>query len=205
LASLKRLGVFGGAFDPPHLAHLALAKVAIEQLALDQLRLIPTGQAGHKARPLTASKHRVAMTRLAFAELAQALVDTREIEREGVSYTVETLRELRQEYPQASLWLIIGADQAQAFTRWHRWREILELAQLAVAHRPDGASSELSWQNEHLRDVVHLKMPPLDVSATAIRQALAQAPASAQVQAPPALASSVLSYIDQHRLYSRQP
>ena len=81
----KRLGIFGGSFDPPHIAHLALAKHAIEQFHLNELRIIPTGDAWHKAHTLTPSPHRLAMTRLAFADVAQTVVDPREIDREGAT------------------------------------------------------------------------------------------------------------------------
>jgi nicotinate-nucleotide adenylyltransferase len=93
----KRLGIFGGSFDPPHMAHIALAQHAIAQFKLDVLRIIPTGDAWHKTRPLTASPHRLAMTRLAFAHLPQAEVDTREIDRLGATYTLDTLLELQAE------------------------------------------------------------------------------------------------------------
>ena len=83
-APVQRLGVYGGAFDPPHLAHTALARAAWEQLSLDALCILPTGQAWHKARELTDAEHRLAMTRLAFAEWPQARVDAREIHRAGL-------------------------------------------------------------------------------------------------------------------------
>jgi len=82
--------MFGGAFDPPHLAHRALAQAAIEQLQLDVLRVLPTGQAWHKSRPLTAASHRLAMSRLAFDGLPQVRLDDREIRRAGPSYTLDT-------------------------------------------------------------------------------------------------------------------
>jgi nicotinate-nucleotide adenylyltransferase len=109
----QRIGVLGGAFDPPHVVHVALAEAACAQLQLDALHVIPTGDAWHKTRTLTAAEHRIAMTRLAFAHIPQAVVDTREIARSGPTYTVDTLRELRAEYPDAQLYLIMGADQAR--------------------------------------------------------------------------------------------
>ena len=90
----QRLGMFGGAFDPPHNAHVTLAGVAVDQLALDELRIFPTGQAWHKARPLSPSVHRLAMARLAFQGLPRVVVDPRELEREGPTYTVDTLFEI---------------------------------------------------------------------------------------------------------------
>ena len=102
--------MFGGAFDPPHVAHVALAQAAVEQLQLDQLRIFPTGQAWHKAPPLTASKeHRLALAGVAFGGLPRTVIDDRELRRPGPTYTIDTLRELKAEYPDAQLFLVMGA------------------------------------------------------------------------------------------------
>ena len=198
----KRLGMFGGSFDPPHMAHLALAQHAVEQFQLDELRIIPTGDAWHKSRNLTPSPHRLAMTRLAFANLQQAVVDTREIDRSGATYTIDTLHELHVEVPDAQLFLFIGADQAQAFKTWHRWQDILGLATVVVAQRTlDGQGGTPSqWHNAVSPDVQRLDMPSLNVSATEIRAYFAQgshptAPMSAWLPA------AVQDYIEQHSLY----
>jgi nicotinate-nucleotide adenylyltransferase len=112
-----RLGVFGGAFDPPHVAHVALAQAAVEQLRLDQLRIFPTGQAWHRSGPLTAPEHRLALAQLAFGELPRTVIDDRELRRPGPTYTIDTLRELKAEQPAAQLFLVMGEDQAVALTR----------------------------------------------------------------------------------------
>ncbi|PIT74455.1 nicotinate (nicotinamide) nucleotide adenylyltransferase [Limnohabitans sp. B9-3] len=203
---IVRLGVFGGAFDPPHLAHLALARRAVAQFALDRLLIIPTGQAWHKTRSLTAAPHRLAMTRLAFAELPQAWVDAREIERDGPTFTVDTLNDLQLEYPNAKLFLFIGADQARAFQTWHRWQEILQLATLVVAQRPlddvgENRKTDAQWHNAVSPDVQILDMPSLPISATEIRSHLAH---GSQTQVAPLhewLSAPVQHYVDQHRLY----
>ena len=123
-----RLGVFGGAFDPPHIAHVAMAQHAIAQFGLQQLRIIPTGDAWHKDHTLTASPHRLAMARLAFEGQPKVMVDEREINRAGATYTYDTLLELKTEHPDDDVYLFIGADQANAFKTWHRWQDILKLA-----------------------------------------------------------------------------
>ena len=128
-----RLGVFGGAFDPPHLAHVALARAAVEQLRLDELRVLPTGQAWHKARSLSAAEDRLAMAREAFGQVPRAVVDDRELRRAGPTYTIDTLRQLKAEFPQAQLMLVIGADQAEALHSWRECEQILKLATVAVA------------------------------------------------------------------------
>jgi nicotinate-nucleotide adenylyltransferase len=198
----KRLGVYGGSFDPPHTAHIALAKHAVAQFVLDELRIIPTGDSWHKARALTPSPHRLAMTRLAFADVPQAVVDPREIDRQGATYTVDTLEELKAEQPEADLYLFIGADQAHAFQTWHRWQDIVGLATLVVADRrqshPGGRVSQ--WHNGASPDAQRLDMPSLDVSATEIRAHLAQG----QYPAAPMLAwlpAAVQHYIEKHSLY----
>ena len=133
--TIRRVGMFGGAFDPPHGAHRSLAEAAIEQLHLDVLHVLPTGQAWHKSRPLTDAAHRVAMCSLAFGDLPRVRIDQREIHRHGPSYTADTLAELQREYPQAELFLVLGADQLLAFRQWVRWQEVISLATLAVAAR----------------------------------------------------------------------
>jgi nicotinate-nucleotide adenylyltransferase len=198
----KRLGIFGGSFDPSHNAHIALAKHAIAQFDLNELRIIPTGDAWHKARTLTPSPHRLAMTRLAFAEVSQTLVDSREIDRKGATYTVETLEELKAEQPDTDLYLFIGADQANAFKTWHRWQEILSLATLVVADRPNEGQGGMAsqWHNAVSPAVQRLDMPSLNVSATEIRAHVAHG-----TQADPKmhawLPAAVQHYIEKHSLY----
>ena len=102
-AAPRKVGLFGGSFDPPHVAHVALAEAALGQLGLDELRILPTGQAWHKSRALTAAEHRLAMARLAFGHLPGAVVDDRELLRAGATYTIDTLRELAAEQPGAQL------------------------------------------------------------------------------------------------------
>ena len=197
----KRLGIFGGSFDPPHIAHIVLAKHAIEQFHLNELRIIPTGDAWHKARTLTPSPHRLAMTRLAFTELPKVSVDSREIDRHGPTYTVDTLEEVAQDFPHAKLFLCIGGDQAKAFTTWHRWQDILHHATLAVAFRPEDknavhAIDHAQWHNGLLTGAIRLEMPISAISATDIRLQLAQSDTC-----PSALPAGVCEYIQQHSLY----
>ena len=156
----KRLGIFGGSFDPPHMAHMALAQHAVEQFNLDELRIIPTGDAWHKIRALTPSPHRLAMTRLAFADVPKVVVDPREIDRKGATYTFDTLQELHVEQPDAELYLFIGADQARAFQTWHRWQDILRMATVVVAARPLAHGlSEGQWHNAVSVSYTHLTLP----------------------------------------------
>lgn len=192
-----RIGVMGGAFDPPHMAHRMLAETALEGLQLDQLRIFPTGQAWHKSPALSPAADRLAMARLAFADLPQVVVDPAELHRSGPTYTLDTLRQLRLDYPHERLFLIIGADQARSFERWHGWQEILQLATLAVAERDPQAGQ---WHNPHLGLVEHLRMPLSPLSATDIRQRCREGrPIRTLVPA------SVVDYIEQHGLYADRP
>ncbi len=191
---LRRVGLLGGAFDPPHLAHLALAQAAVKHLQLNELRIIPTGTPWHRARPPVASfDHRLAMCRLAFAGLSHAVVDDRESLRSGPSYTIDTVRELRLAQADIELYLIIGADQARAFQSWHQWQELLRLVHLVVADRDPQAGQ---WQNTALMGAIPLTFSPMAVSATQIRQALGSERSS------PGLDPRVLGYIQQHQLYT---
>ena len=194
----KRIGILGGSFDPPHLAHLALGQAAVAQLGLDELRIIPTGQAWHKARVLSDATHRLAMAQLAFSGIPQAWVDSRETRRAGPSYTIDTLRELRAEFSQAELFLIIGADQAQALTGWQAWQEILQSATICVAGRPDltRARDVFDAERAYPERFFHLQMPSMATSATDIRSAI-----STHQNVTALVGERVARYIADHHLY----
>lgn len=197
--AFKRIGILGGAFDPPHLAHLALAKAAIEQLQLDQLRIIPTGQAWHKPRTLTQAQDRLAMAQLAFAEMPQTQVDARETRRSGPTFTIDTLRELQAEVVGAQLFLIIGSDQAQALTSWHAWQEIVQSATICVADRPHSTGARVVFDAESAfpQRFSHLQTPAMALSATDIRSAI-----STHQNVTALVGESVARYIAAHHLYS---
>ncbi|TAG26505.1 MAG: nicotinate (nicotinamide) nucleotide adenylyltransferase [Burkholderiales bacterium] len=194
----QRIGLYGGAFDPPHLAHEALAQAAVKQFALDELVILPTGYAWHKSRSLTAATHRIAMTQLAFADVPQARVDDREILRSGATYTIDTLNEIQAENPQAELFLLMGQDQLAFFPQWHKYQEILQIATLLVALRADfiPASSPNGSQNRVKMEFSTIHMPASPISATQIRQFCTQHQAIDHLVKP-----SVARYIAQHRLY----
>ncbi|MCB2018876.1 MAG: nicotinate (nicotinamide) nucleotide adenylyltransferase [Hydrogenophaga sp.] len=205
-AKALRIGVFGGAFDPPHRAHRLLAEAAIRDLALDRLLILPTGEAWHKSRPLSLATHRVAMCQMAFGDLHRVLVDEREIRRATPSFTVDTLNELSREHPAARFFLFIGEDQFRAFRTWRDWQSILSLATLVVAARPDSQGmSQLSREavgDEPKIPHERLVMPLLPVSSTEIREVAASgstgAPRLSEL-VPPAVAS----YISTHSLYQQ--
>jgi nicotinate-nucleotide adenylyltransferase len=201
-----RLGVFGGAFDPPHRTHVALVEAALAQLQLDELRIFPTGDAWHKVRTLSPAADRLAMAELAFGGMARVVVDPREVRRAGPTYTLDTLRELQREFPQAQPVLIMGSDQAAALPTWHGWQEILAIAIVSIAERLESARSDGSATRFDPRTLPGLpagarfetlELPPVDTSATDIRARVARGEDIAAL-VPPAVAR----YIDQHHLYA---
>lgn len=136
-----RLGILGGTFDPPHRGHVALARLCIEHLELDELVWIPTGQSWQKGTDVTSATDRLAMTELAAATLtnthAKVRVSRMEVDRAGPSYTIDTVRQLREEYgPQASLSWLMGADQLLRLHTWHGWENLFAHVHLCVATRP---------------------------------------------------------------------
>lgn len=196
----RRIGVFGGAFDPPHNGHVALARTAVEQLRLDELRILPTGQAWHKARTLSDGIHRVAMSELAFSRIPRVIVDRREVLRDGPTYTVDTLRELHRDSPKAQILLIIGADQAEALHTWKDSAEIARLAILSIAARArpvsDAPPADISNLPPGFYEPINL--PPIVVSSTEVRT-LAGKGYPIDHLVPPAVAR----YIAEHQLYQR--
>jgi nicotinate-nucleotide adenylyltransferase len=198
----KRIGVFGGAFDPPHNAHLALAKTALVELELDALHVIPTGQAWHKPRTLSAPEHRLNMARLAFGDMPRVLVDDREIKRAGPTFTIDTLQALQAENPGAQLYLMMGADQFSAFRQWHQWQKILQIAIICIAARPrfDGSEGQFDSLKQTEMRLLTLQMPEMAVSATQIRQLIAGG-LGENADMANLLPSAVASYIAQLQLY----
>lgn len=199
----RRIGVFGGAFDPPHNAHVALARAALAQLDLDELHVIPTGQAWHKSRTLTPKEDRLAMARMAFEGLqGTVVVDSREVLRDGPTYTLDTLHELQREQPGAQLVLIMGADQASALPTWHGWQDILGIAIVSVAYRALSTGDTARFDPKMLPGLPAgarfeaLELPPMDTSATEIRRRSALGVDISSLVPP-----TVARYIDQHHLY----
>jgi nicotinate-nucleotide adenylyltransferase len=130
------IGVFGGTFDPIHYGHLRTAFELWQALRLAQVRFLPAGNPPHREAPLANSTLRLEMVRAAVAGQSGFMVDDREIRRTGMSYTIDTLIELRADFPERSLCLLLGMDAFLGMPTWHRWRELFDLCHVVVAHRP---------------------------------------------------------------------
>jgi nicotinate-nucleotide adenylyltransferase len=166
-----RTGVFGGTFDPPHVGHLILASDAREALKLDRLIFIPTGAQPLKVNtpPVASGQDRLEMVRLAVADDAYYTVDDAEINRKGLSYTVETLEHLAMRDASAELFLLLGEDALAAFDQWREPDRIRELATLAVMRRDGGPAGAVK---PDLGGVIELSTRRVDVSSTEIRERL---------------------------------
>lgn len=213
-APLAPVGVFGGTFDPVHYGHLRSALELVEHLQLQQLRLMPCAVPPHRGSPVCDAVHRAAMVELAVAGEPRLVCDSRELRREGASYTIDSLVELRRELGAGhSLCLVMGCDAVLAIATWHRWQELLDWAHIVVIARPGwklpAAGPVADWLREHrLTDPVELclrpsggilieELRPLAISSTEIRLLLAAGRSPRYL-----LPQAVLDYIHTHDLYS---
>lgn len=173
----RSVGVLGGAFNPPHVGHLVLAQEAIWALGLDELILVPTGEAPHKRiEPEPGPELRLAMARAAAEGVERVRVSDTELAREGPSYAYRTLELIADEIPGSELTFVMGADVAAGLESWRRPERVLELARVAVAARPGVDRSVVDRTLERLgspRPAVTLEMPELAISSTAIRERVA--------------------------------
>jgi len=185
---VKPLAIFGGTFDPVHLGHLSVAWEASELLDAD-VRLMPASVPPHRPPPAASAQQRVAMLRAALQGQSRLALDTRELEREGPSYTIDTLIELRAEQGDRPLVLLIGADAFAGLPSWHRWRELFDLAHIGVLSRPgveavlpDELQREIvdrrvveavACRHASAGKVIELAVTSLEISATRIRELLA--------------------------------
>lgn len=195
-AAPRRLGVFGGTFDPPHVGHLALAECAREELALDRVLFVPAGTPPHKRTARTPAATRLAMTRLAVRGHRGFAVSDLEVRRAGPSYTADTLRALAAKWPRTRLVLLVGADMFGTLGRWREPRAIAALAEIAVAVRPGSRRPRAGAWARGGRGVRWLRNVPLDVASRGVR-ARARAGRSLRFLVPDAVAS----YVARHRLY----
>ncbi len=207
------VAVFGGTFDPVHYGHLRSALELVEALRLSALALMPAASPPHRDAPQRSAEARARMVERAVTGEAQLLCDRRELSREGPSYTVDSLAELRQELgAERSLSMVIGCDALLGLPTWHRWDTLLSLAHIVVLARPGwelpAGNALAQWLAEHrlarpeavgqapCGGVAVLQLRPLAISSTEIRTLLGQG-RSARYLTP----NPVLDYIEEHGLY----
>ena len=212
-SSLPPVGVFGGTFNPVHYGHLRSALELVERLQLAQLRLMPCAEPPHREAPACSARHRAAMVELAVMGEPRLACDSRELQRAGKSYTIDSLMELRGELGEArSLCLVMGCDAVLGITGWHRWRELLDWGHIVVIARPGwhlpGAGDIAEWLQTHrleqpqqLRQrpaggILIEELRPLAISSTEIRELLGTGQSARYL-----LPERVLDYIQAHDLY----
>src|SRR3984893_9249060 len=188
-SSMNPMGIFGGTFDPIHYAHLRTAFELQQALRLREIRFLPAGNPPPRDQPLASAQLRLQMVELATAGQPGFVVDDREVRKEGPSYSVETLGELRHEYPDRSICLIVGMDAFLSLPKWHQWRELLQLAHLVVAHRPgwrapgmgplgellvDHGTGRIGDLHEQRAGCIYIHaVTQLEISSTEVRQLIA--------------------------------
>lgn len=196
-----RVGIFGGTFDPIHYAHLFVAEEARQRFELEQVVFLPCGTPPHKKiYAVSPAEHRFAMTLLATASNPHFRTSRLEIERGGVSYTVDTLEQWRQLYPHQELFLLLGADSLAYITSWKQPERICQLAHLVAASRPGFDLSRLRLPESMCRRVYVMEMPLLDISATDIRNRVRRGVSIRYLTPDP-----VVQYILKHQLYRNEP
>ena len=194
---MGRVGIIGGTFDPIHLGHLIIAETAVDFLRLDELLFMPTFITPHKSEQnITFAEHRFKMVELAIKGNNKFKVSRIELDRQGKSYTIDTLRAVQQEYQTNAkeLYLVIGGDSYRDFASWYQPDEILKLCSLVVAARPECDVEK--DKPAFIKSAIHLPTPLLEISSTKIRENL-NASKSVRYQVP----NSVLEYIGKHSLY----
>lgn len=192
-----RIGVLGGTFDPIHNGHLQLAQAALDQYRLDEVWFVPSCIPPHKAPSMdrASAEQRLEMVKLAVASEPRFKVATEELDRKGVSYTFETMRDFRRKHPADDFFLILGADAYRDFSLWKNADEIRSAASLLIAAR----AGQLEHEGALPEGVFRIEMPECAAASTRIRNQIADTSETASADLPP----SVFRYILQHHLYKR--
>ncbi|NLE52458.1 MAG: nicotinate (nicotinamide) nucleotide adenylyltransferase [Chloroflexi bacterium] len=200
-APLRRIGLLGGTFDPPHFGHLILAELAADSLALDRVLFVPAADPPHKGALRSSAAHRVAMVERAIAGNPRFALSRVDLDRPGPHYSVEMVQLLQAEYPGATLVFLIGGDSLRDLPKWSRPDELIGLVRLGVMRRPgstpDLAALERAIPGIRAR-VDWIDAPQIEISASVLAQR-AGAGLSIRYQTPDA----VCAYIEDHQLYRR--
>jgi len=211
----KRLALLGGTFDPIHNGHILPAKNVAKWLDIQQVSLMPAHLPPHKNTVSASAEQRVNMVKLVCHNEPLFICDQRELKRNSLSYTIDTLKEIKNEQPDTQIFFIIGMDSLLTFTQWHQWQEILTLSHLVVNCRPNYPLTTLTADTQNLlathklddnfqpqnitKDAGYILFPPevnVEISSTAIKTKL-----KAQQSCKGLLPENVLNYIEKHQLY----
>lgn len=206
------IGLLGGTFDPIHYGHLRVALEVEEQLGLAHVRLIPSARPPHRDTPHATPQQRLMMLHLAMKNTDRFVVDDRELQRDGVSYTVDTLLSLREDFPDNPLYLLLGTDAFLGLQTWHQWESLIELAHIVVIGRPgetlDMPAEMNTWYQAHLAvpqdegaiagKIWPVEVTQLAISSTAIRSSILKGESPQFLMPDP-----VIQLINQLGLYRR--
>lgn len=210
---MRQIGLFGGTFDPPHIAHRQMALAFADFLSLDEVILIPAGQPYHKNPTQTSTEHRLKMCCLLAESDSRLSVSDIDIVRQGATYTIDTLTIFQQTMPEVGLWWLMGSDSMRQFHTWKRYQELLHIANFAIACRGHDDFSDAkditktlleqgqkhAEQNQTTGQIILLPTQPENISSTQIRTAIAHGEDVHQWIEP-----SVMAYIQENHLYQKQ-
>ena len=201
MTSPQRIGIMGGTFDPIHNGHLVAASEAAHRFALDTVVFVPTGQPWQKShREVTAAEHRYLMTMVATASNPRFTVSRVDIDREGPTYTIDTLRDLRELFPKTEFYFITGADSLASIMSWHNWEEMLEMAHFVGVTRPGYELSADMLPADAQEDIDLIDIPAMAISSTACRERAAQGQPVWYL-----VPDGVVQYITKNNLYGPNP
>ena len=191
-----KIGLLGGSFNPIHKAHIKLALSALEQLPLKHVELLPAGQPWQKDSLSVSAEHRLAMLKIAAEGHPKILFNTIEIDRDGPTYTIDTVRQLSDDN---DYYWLMGSDQLQNFTTWHGWQEIMQKLTLVVAKRPNYTTDipqKMVAAQLPGKEIIQITFDEVDISSTEVRQRLANGQDVSAYLHP-----EVIRYIKKHNLY----
>ena len=214
------IGILGGTFDPVHNGHLHLGATCLKELNLAELRFIPLNNPAHRPAPLASAEQRLEMLNLAIDGHALLKVDDCELQRDEVSYTIDTLKQIREKINETPLCMLIGMENFKTLNTWHQWRSLLDYAHIVIANRPmnDNETSDSVLINEEMKNfmdnaitqsikdlhqqaaglILQLDIPMLDISSTHIKNNFRN-----NLNSDSLLSNKVLDFIQTHRLYNK--
>lgn len=212
---MQPVGILGGTFDPVHNGHLHLATTFLEQLKLAEILFVPSNNPPHRPAPLASPEQRLEMLKLAVENHPHLKIDDCELERGGISYTIDTLKHIRNKIDEAPLCLIMGMENFKTLNHWHQWQSLLDYAHIVIVNRPERdeninseeiknfMSTFITTAIEDLRDqaagcILKLDIPMLDISSTQIRNNI-----HSNLDSESLLSDKVLDFIHTQHLYKQ--